>query len=227
MLAWETGIRRSAETIRRVLARLRFVWRRPRPVVGPEDVDYAVKLRRLRGLLAALPPDETAVFQDGVDVHLNPKTGSCWMRRAEQAEVVARGNNENRHVARSLHWRTGALLVSTADTRRNVRLFPAHLDHLRLCLRSYRKVHDNASFHRGHMVRDYLDRWRHRVTVHFLPKYAPETNPIEPVWWHCHETITRSQRCQNMTELLNRSYEWFHTLGGFYVEMNKVFPLAA
>ena len=230
VLAWEIGIRRSAETIRRVLARLRFVWRRPRPIVGPEDSDYAAKLRRIRVLLANLPADETAVFQDEVDVHLNPKIGSCWMRRGEQAEVVTPGNNEKRHVAGSLHWRTGTLLVGAPALRRNARLFLAHLDHLRRCLRGYRRVHvicDNASFHRSRAVCDYLHRWRNRIALHFLPKYAPETNPIERVWWHFHETVTRNHRCQSMAELLSCSYEWFNSKASFYAEMKKVFHLAA
>ena len=59
-----------------------------------------------------MPDDETVVFQDEVDVHLNPKIGSCWMVRGEQAEVVTPGNNEKRHLAGSLHWRTGRLLLS-------------------------------------------------------------------------------------------------------------------
>src|SRR5262249_52931595 len=82
LLLWEQqGLRLSPETIRRGLHRMAFVWRRPRPVVGPHDPDHDTKLQRICRLLAKLPPDETAVFQDEVDVHLNPKIGSCWMPR--------------------------------------------------------------------------------------------------------------------------------------------------
>jgi transposase len=229
-LAWETGLRLSAETVRRGLKRLGWVWRRPRPVVGPTDPDYDAKVRQIRHLLAALPDDETALFQDEVDVHLNPKIGNCWMPRGQQAEVVTPGNNEKRHVAGSLHWRTGTLVVSRPDTRRNTRLFLQHLDDLRRALRSYRKIHvicDNAPFHTSAAVRQYLVKWRHRIQLHFLPKYAPETNPIERVWWHFHETITRNHRCQTLAELLQRSYDWFRQSGRFYFEMRTVFPLAA
>jgi transposase len=75
VMAWEAGVRKGAETVRRDLRRLWFVWRRPRPVVGPVDPDHAEKLRALCRLPAHLPPDETAVFEDEVDVHLNPKIG--------------------------------------------------------------------------------------------------------------------------------------------------------
>jgi transposase len=47
-------------------------------------------------------------------------------------------------------------------------------------------------------VQQYLVRWGHRVVLHYLPKYAPQTNPIERVWWHLHETITRNHRCRTL-----------------------------
>lgn len=229
-LAWEKGIRLSGETVRRGLARLGWVWRRPRPVVGPTDPQYDDKLQEIRDLLVSLPENETALFQDEVDVNLNPKIGSCWMRRGQQAEVVTPGNNQKRHIAGSLHWRTGKLLISPARKRRNTELFLEHLDDLRRSLRGYTKIHvicDNAAFHQSRAVQRYLDRWRDRIEIHFLPKYAPETNPVERVWWHFHETITRNHRCQSLEELLDQAYDWFHRAGYYYSEMRNVFPLAA
>ena len=229
-LAWETGIRLSGETVRRGLARLGWVWRRPKPVVGPTDPQYDQKIQALRDLLSTLPEHETALFQDEVDVNLNPKIGSCWMRRGQQAEVRTPGNNEKRHVAGSLHWRTGKLLVSPPGKRRNTELFLEHLDDLRRSLRSYRKIHvicDNAAFHQSRAVQAYLARWRDRIVLHFLPKYAPESNPVERVWWHFHETITRNHRCKSLEELLDQSYDWFEQAGSHYFEMRKIFPLAA
>jgi len=85
VLAWEKDIHVSAETVRRALHRANFVWRRPRPVLGRQDDEYEPKLQRIRDLLESLPPNETAVFQDEVDVHLNPKIGSCWMPCGEQS----------------------------------------------------------------------------------------------------------------------------------------------
>jgi transposase len=229
-LAWQKGIRLSGETVRRGLARLGWVWRRPRPVVGPTDPQYDQKIQAIRDLLAALPDNETALFQDEVDVNLNPKIGSCWMLRGQQAEVVTPGNNEKRHVAGSLHWRTGTLLVSQPAQRRNTELFLRHLDDLRQRLRSYTKIHlicDNASFHQSRAVKAYLARWRDRIEIHFLPTHAPEVNPVERVWWHFHETITRNHRCHSLQELLEQSYDWFQHAGGHYFEMRKIFALAA
>jgi transposase len=229
VLAWEKGVRVSAETIRRALRRAGFVWRRPRPVLGPTDPEYAKKIRHLSRLMEDLPDDETVVFQDEVDIHLNPKIGSCWMPRGEQAEVVTPGTNEKRHLAGSLHWRTGTLLISEPSRRRDAELFVAHLDDLRCRLRGYRRIHvicDNARFHDCRAVWDYLGRWGDRIVLHFLPTYAPEANPIERVWWHLHETITRNHRCQSIEELLENAFAWIDDHQAFPVE-TTVYELAA
>ena len=233
LLSQREGIRLSAETVRRGLHEMQFVWRRPRPVVGPRDPDHEAKLRRIRRLLAAVPPSETVVFQDEVDVHLNPKIGSQWMVRGQQAEVVTPGNNEKRHLAGSLHWRTGTLLLSSPGTRRNAQLFLAHLDDLRSRLRGFQKIHvicDNARFHDCQAVREYLAKWGHRVELHYLPKYAPETNPIERVWWHLHETITRNHRCRTLDELLAEVFAWAKAHHTFYFQTHSfrtIYKLAA
>ena len=199
----------------------------------PGDPDHEAKLRRIRRLLAAVPPSETVVFQDEVDVHLNPKIGSQWMVRGQQAEVVTPGNNEKRHLAGSLHWRTGTLLLSSPGTRRNAQLFLAHLDDLRSRLRGFQKIHvicDNARFHDCQAVREYLAKWGHRVELHYLPKYAPETNPIERVWWHLHETITRNHRCRTLDELLAEVFAWAKAHHTFYFQTHSfrtIYKLAA
>jgi putative transposase len=234
MLLWERQrIRLSAESVRRGLHQMEFVWRRPRPVVGPRDPEHEAKLRRLRRLLARVPADETVVFQDEVDVHLNPKIGSQWMVRGQQAEVVTPGNNEKRHLAGSLHWRTGTLLLSPPGTRRNAQLFLAHLDDLRSRLRGFQRIHvicDNARFHDCKAVREYLAKWAHRIELHYLPKYAPETNPIERVWWHLHETITRNHRCRSLDELLDQVFAWAKAHSTFYFQTHSfrsIYKLAA
>jgi transposase len=234
MLLWEEeNIRLSPETVRRGLSRMEFVWRRPRPVVGPRDPEHAAKLRKIQQLIAALPDDETVVFQDEVDVHLNPKIGSCWMVRGEQAEIVTPGNNEKRHLAGSLHWRTGRLILSPPGMRRNSELFLAHLDDLRRHLRCYRVIHvvcDNARFHDCRKVRDYLAQCGGRIVLHYLPKYAPETNPIERVWWHLHDTITRNHRCRSIDELLAAVYAWIERQTHFYSQtasFRQTYRLAA
>jgi putative transposase len=213
------------ETVRLWLRAAGLVWRRPRPTIRPKDPDREKKLRALRALLHGLPDDETAVFMDEVDVNLNPKVGCMWMRRGEQAVVETPGTNEKRYLAGSIHWRTGRVILTEGKPKegRSAALFLRHLDDLRRAFRHYRVIHvvcDNAGTHtaeRSKAVRAYLEEWGERVKVHYLPKCAPDTNPIERVWWRLHEAVTRNHRCQSMDELLDLTFDWFETRTHFRV----------
>jgi transposase len=214
------------ETVRLWLRSAGLVWRGPRPVIRPKDPDRESKLRNLRALLHGLPADETAVFMDEVDVNLNPKVGSMWMRRGEQAVVETPGTNEKRYLAGSIHWRTGRVILTEGRPKegRSGPLFLRHLDDLRRAFRHYKVVHvicDNARTHKpekSKAVKAYLAEWGHRVVLHYLPTYAPDTNPIERVWWRLHEAVTRNHRCQSMAELLDLTFDWFATRTHFRVK---------
>jgi putative transposase len=201
----------SRETVRRHLHRAELVWRRPRPVLRREDPDRTRALAGLRELLLNLPAEETAVFEDEADVNLNPEVGCMWMRRGQQAEVVTPGDNAKRYLAGSLHWRTGTL-IATHGQRRDGKLFVAHLHELRRRLRRYKRIHvicDNAKFHNGCWeVWEFCHRYGGRVVLHFLPKYAPELNPIERVWWRLREAITRNHQCKTPEELVDLALAW-------------------
>jgi putative transposase len=213
----------SDETVRRWLHRHEMVWRRPRPVLGIKDPRRAWKLRMIRELLRDLPSDEAAVFQDEVDLNLNPDIGCCWMERGKQAEVLTPGNNVKRYLSGSMSWRTGELIV-TQGTRRNAELFVAHLDDLRRHFRHYRRIHvicDNARFHTiegSRLVRQYLAEHGDRILLHYLPAYSPQDNPIERVWWHLHEQITRNHRCRSIEELVKLTLAWLDERGSFKIE---------
>lgn len=211
LLRERCGLRLSRESVRRAVHDLGFAWRRPRPVVGPKDPLHRAKMQRLRRLLRTLPADEVAVFQDEVQIDLNPKIGSCWMERGRQQAVVTPGDNEQRHVAASLVVQTGRLLVSAPGRRRNTDLFLAHLEDLCRRLRAWKRIHviaDNASFHKNRRVAAWLAAKRGRVVLHYLPCRAPQENPIERVFWRLHEDVTRNHRCGSIKELLNEVHAW-------------------
>ena len=216
-------VRLSDETVRRLLHAQAMVWRRPRPVPGKTDPRRAWKLRKIRELLRGLPEDEAAVFQDEVDLNLNPDIGCMWMKRGEQARVVTPGTNVKRYLAGSMSWRSGEMVV-TQGTRRDAELFVRHLDDLRRRFRYCRRIHvvcDNARFHTSagsRVVRRYLAEHGDRVVPHYLPAYSPQDNPIERVWWHLHEEITRNHRCAEIGELLDLTLAWLDERGPFKIE---------
>ena len=79
-------------------------------------------------------------------------------------------------------------------------------------------VCDNAKFPDCRAVQEYLAKWGHRIELHYLPKFAPETNPIERVWWRLRETITRNHRCHSLEVLINEVFDWADAQPTFYMQ---------
>jgi transposase len=208
------------EAVRRMLHRGHLVYRRPRPVPPPNEEQRRVRLAGLRGLLEGLPADETAVWQDEVEVNTNPEIGRMWMRRGQQATLPTPGTNRKRHVAGSIHWRTGRVFA-TAGPKRDEELFLAHLDELRHRLRRYRKIHvicDRAKFHRSEAVMIYLWEHRERIELELLPAYSPDANPMERVWWLLREHVTRNHRCRDRDELMGMVMAYLESEAPFRLE---------
>ncbi len=80
---------------------------------------------------------------------------------------------------------------------------------------------DNARFHTvagSKVVRAYLAAHGDRVRLHFLPACSPKDNPVERVWWHLREQVTRNHRCQDIEELVELTMAWLDEHGAFKVE---------
>src|SRR5262245_827825 len=150
-LARKTGIRIHVATMSRALALVRARRGRPRPTVGC-PWPPAAKARRLgaiRRLLATLPRRQVAVYEDEVDIHLNPRLGLDWMVRGQQKEVVTPGTNAKRYLAGALDVRTG-LVTWVEGERKASALFIALLGQLRAAYPKATLIHvilDNYRIH--------------------------------------------------------------------------------
>jgi len=51
-----------------------------------------------------------------------------------------------------------------------------------------------------------------------LPTSAPETNPLDRLWWHVHEEIPRCHCCQSMEALLALGFAWLQKRTPLVVE---------
>ena len=161
------------------------------------------RLGKIDRLIAELPKDEVAVYADEVDIHLNPKIGYDWQLRGQQKRVLTPGQNAKRYVAGALDGRTRKIRWVTSTHKRSG-LFIDLLRHLSRTYRHAARIHvmvDNYSIHSSRQTTLAIAGLP-RITLHFLPPYSPEFNPIERVWLDLHAEVTRNHRCTEMDELL-------------------------
>src|ERR671933_2772320 len=120
------GIEVSAETVRRWLHEIGWVWKRAKLVAKDDDPQRIERLARIRFQHEHLRVHEVMVFADELDIHLLPKVGAAWMRQGTQDEMMTPGTNEKHYLAGALHLATGKMLYGLCP-RKNNGLFRALL----------------------------------------------------------------------------------------------------
>lgn len=202
----ETGVRIHVATMSRALAMVEARRGRPRPTVRcPWSAAWkSRRINAIRRLLADLPRRHVAVYEDEVDIHLNPKIGWDWMVRGQQKEVVTPGQNVKRYIAGALDVLTGQVLWVEGE-RKTSALFIALLNKLVARYSRAPVIHvvlDNFRIHDSKITRLALAGYCGRIQLHFLPPYCPEHNKIERVWLDLHANVTRNHCCPDINQLM-------------------------
>jgi transposase len=180
---------------------------RPKPVVNCPWSKQAKhrRLREIERLVRQLRSDEVAVYEDEVDIHLNPKIGLDWMVRGQQKQVVTPGKNEKRYLAGAQDTRTGEV-TTVAGERKTTLLFVDLLWKLVGHYPNARRIHvilDNYAIHTTEQVRLSLASCAgRRIRLHFLPPYCPDHNAIERFWEVLHANVTRNHTRSDMDQLM-------------------------
>jgi transposase len=193
-------------TLSRALKQIKARRGRPRPTVGCPWAPRrkARRLQRIRQLVQSLPKDEVAVYEDEVDIHLNPKIGYDWMGHGQQKEVRTPGQNQKRYLAGALNVRTQELLWVEGESKDSW-LFVQLLGKLFLHYKEAKRIHvilDNYKIHDSELVAWGLLEAGGRIQLHPLPPYCPQHNKIERLWQDLHSEVTRNHTCPDMDDLM-------------------------
>jgi transposase len=202
----KAGVRIHVGTMSRALGLIQARRGKPRPRVECpwHPAAKTKRLNKIAHLVASLRRHEVAVYEDEVDIHLNPKIGLDWMGLGQQKDVMTPGQNEKRYLAGALDVRTGQLHWVEAE-KKDAWLFMDLLKKLTVVYARARVIHvilDNFRIHSSHVIGIALTHFARRVRLHFLPPYCPDYNRIERVWQDLHANVTRNHKCSGMTELM-------------------------
>jgi transposase len=222
------GIIVSAETMRRWLHELGWVWKRAKLVAKDDDPQRVTRLARIRWVFEQLKFCEVMVFADELDIHLLPKVGCAWMPKGTQLAVMTPGQHQKHDLAGALELTTGTLHHCLGPRKTNALfrdLFTC-LDE-RYPVDRYTRLYvavDNYRIHEANAV----ERWlatHPRVTRLFLPTYSPQANPIERAFGDVHDCRTRNHRRKRLAELvadvedhLQLNGPWQYKLSDLYYE---------
>jgi putative transposase len=206
VLSQKTGVTVHVATLSRALKRIRARRGRPRPTVACpwSEGRKRRRLAYIRQLIRSLPKDEVALYEDEVDIHLNPKIGLDWMGHGQQKEVATPGQNHKSYLAGALDVRSREVIWVEGD-KKDSWLFVRLLGELYQHYSRARRIHvvlDNYGIHDSGLVAWALLQAGGRIRLHPLPPYCPQHNPIEREWEELHANVTRNHTCPTVDDLM-------------------------
>jgi transposase len=216
----------SAETVRRWLHEIGWVWKRAKLVAKDDDPHRIERLARIRFQHEHLRAHEVMVFADALDIHLLPKVGAAWMLHGTQDEIMTPGTNEKYYLAGALHLATGKVLYCLGP-RKNNGLFR---DLLTLLDTAYPAsavtriyvVVDNSCIHKAKAVEQWLAQ-HPRFTLLWLPTYCPRANPIERVFGDVHDKCTRNHRRKRLRDLVQDVEQHMEANGPWQYRLSQLY----
>jgi hypothetical protein len=220
------GIAVSADTMRRWLGELGWVWKRAKLVAKDDDPQRIEKLARIRWIWEHLGPKQLLLFADELDIHLLAKVGYQWMEKGTQQEVMTPGTNEKNYLAGALDLVTGKLLHCVWFRKTNG-LF---IDLLKVIDSTYSTatyqrifvVVDNYKIHKAKAVAQWL-QMHPRLELVFLPTYCPRANPIERAFGDVHDKCTRNHKRKRLRDLVGDVIEHLQVNGPWQYKLSAIY----
>jgi len=148
---------------------------------------------------------------------MRPLAATTWSKVGQTPVIKVRGGWKNVSAA-------GALVISPGPRRRVRQYFrlyshtikaPDCASYMQGLLRRVRGpvdiFWDSLAAHKSALVRRVLERAR--VRVHILPTYAPELNPVEPMWSNAKASRLRGVAADTLIELGMNAYSVLENIG--------------
>ena len=220
------GVVVSAETMRRWLHEVSWVWKRAKLVAKDDDPHRVERLARIRFVYERLRLGEALVFADELDIHLLPKVGSAWMPKGTQVEIMTPGTNAKHYLAGALNLATG-MLHHCVGPRKTNGLFRDLLQTVEATYPAaqYRRLYvvvDNYKIHKAKAVEDWLAH-HPRVTLLLLPTSCPRANPIERAFGDVHDLCTRNHTRKRLLDLVADVVEHLDVNGPWQYKLSDIY----
>lgn len=204
------GIKLSVTSVGTLLAELNLTPQKPLQRAYQRDPEAIERWQRetYPALVARAKREQAEIaFWDESGFRADAVQGKTWAERGT-TPVVNRPGPRQRISAASAVTSKGAFWFATYQGGLSGEWFVGLLK--KLMYRRKKPLHlvvDGLPAHKKAVVKDYVASTAGRLTLHFLPGYAPDLNPDEPVWSHVKRTGVARRPLQKGERLEERVHE--------------------
>jgi len=153
-------------------------------------------------LATAEKQDAHIFFGDEAFFSVFGTTGYTWLPANTDAVVKSTGSKKNINILGAINYTTGKTHALMTELKADGDSF---ICYLKVLLKETRKhIHlivDNARYHKSTKVKAFLRKVRNRLTLHYLPAYSPDFNPIEGLWKKLKKSTTHNVYFESIESL--------------------------
>ena len=208
----EFGLEYSHSGCLKLLARLGFEYRKPK---GLPQVSSAEKqaefIAMYERLMTELGADEAVYFADAVHPEYQTKPAYGWVKAGSNPAVptTAGRGRVNIHGALNLENFDAPFVEPTTVDGVSAAQLLAKIEARNPDKRLIHVIWDNAAYHKGPDVREFLARSECRIHLIHLPPYCPHLNPIERLWAVMHQFVTHNRHYSTQKQFANAILKFF------------------
>jgi transposase len=209
LLARKFGIRLGLTAVGELLAKLNLTPQKPLQRAYQRDPEAIQRWRRevYPAIARQAKADGGEVFfWDESGFRADAVRGRTWGIKGQTPVVERPGQRQSISAASAVNAK-GGFWYCTYQGGLTAELFVRLLRQMmRRRLKPVHLVVDGLPAHKTKLVKDYVQSTKGRLTLHFLPGYAPELNPDELVWSHMKRTgvartpLRKGERLQDKVE---------------------------
>lgn len=215
LIAQRFEVSLSLASVGTMLARVGLTPQKPLQRAYQRDPDAIARWQR-----ETYPAIARQAKREGADIYFWDESGfradavqgKTWSAKGKTPVVAVPGQRQGISAASAVSAK-GAFWFATYKGGLNGDLFITLLR--RLMRRRRRPLHlvlDNLPSHKTRAVRDYVASQHGKLTLHFLPGYAPELNPDELVWSHAKRTGNVRRPLRAGEKLVDRIHDQLATM---------------
>jgi transposase len=208
----EFGQRYSHSGCIKLLARLRFEYRKPKALPRVASAEkQAGFIAMYQRLMNALGSDEAVYFADAVHPEYQTKPAYGWVKAGSNPAVptTAGRGRVNIHGAVNLETFDAPFVEPTTVDGVSAAQLLAKIEERNPDKRLIHVIWDNAAYHKGPDVREFLARPDCRIHLIQLPPYCPHLNPIERLWAVMHQYVTHNRHHPSQKQFANAILKFF------------------
>lgn len=176
-----------------------FSYKKPAVIPGKANKEAQQRwIEAYQSMKENLSEDETICFMDGVHPTHNAKPTFGWIQKGERKEIPTNTGRQRINLSGLIDIFSKNVIVQEDETLEA----DSTISFLKIVEAAYPTKHtihvfcDNARYYRNKKVTAFLET--SKITMHFLPPYSPNLNPIERLW-----------KLMNEYVINNRFYEKF------------------